>query len=314
MIVMTATPIPRTAALSLVGDVDSLTLEQRERTGARVSSHVVPLRDRAWRERMFERVREEIVQGRQAFIVCPRIDPQDDSAPQHVHGDASDPDPAGMPDAAEFGVHGVTDTARMLRERDGFHALRIEELHGRLSTDEKKQRMAGFAAGEIDILVATTVIEVGVDVPNASVMLVLDAERFGLAQLHQLRGRIGRGEHPGIAFFATQCERSSPQYAHLDTLASTTDGYALAELDLHRRGSGDLVGDVQSGVGVSMRFLDVIRDAAVIADAREDAFLVEALRRGSLEVSDAPSTEEYDALSRALATRAAAAETLVERS
>lgn len=306
MMVMTATPIPRSAALALVGDLDLLTLEGRPREGAGVSSFVVPLGDTAWRERMWERVLEEVHAGRQAFVVCPRIDPEDPAQA------ASLADPFG----SEHPLHAVTPTLEMLRAKPGFDALRIEELHGRLPSDIKRERMEAFAAGDIDVLVATTVIEVGVDVPNASVMLVLDAERFGLAQLHQLRGRIGRGAHPGIAFFATRFPRQSAQHDGLVELASTTDGFALAELDLERRGGGDLVGDIQSGTSVAVRFLDVGRDARMILEAREDALVTEALSRGVLTTSslEAPSASEHDALDAAIARHSARGVDNLERS
>ncbi|MCT1866545.1 ATP-dependent DNA helicase RecG [Dermabacter sp. p3-SID358] len=300
MMVMTATPIPRSAALALVGDLDSLTLKGRPREGADVSSFVVPLGDDVWRERMWERALEEIRAGRQVFVVCPRIDP--DEAAEVGEVEAS-----GAPPVLSLGIdhplHAVTPTLETLRAKPGFEPVRIEELHGRLSSDLKRERMEAFAAGEIDVLVATTVIEVGVDVPNASVMIVLDAERFGLAQLHQLRGRIGRGEQPGIAFFATQFGRGSAQHAGLTELAGTTDGFALAELDLERRGGGDLVGDIQSGTSVAVRFLDVGRDARMILEAREDALVTEALARGSLTTSslEPPTPGELDALDAAIA-------------
>lgn len=304
MMVMTATPIPRTAALSLVGDLDSLQLAGREREGAHVTSYVVPLGDAAWRERMWERMLEEVRAGRQAFVVCPRIDPDDEPASEHEEEGAE-----------HMALHGVLETAEMLNARPDTDGVRIEVLHGRLPSEEKKRRMEEFAAGEIDVLVATTVIEVGVDVPNASIMIVLDAERFGLAALHQLRGRIGRGEHPGIAFFATQSARGSAAHSHLGDLAATTDGFALAELDLARRGSGDLVGEVQSGTGVAVRFLDLARDAQLIGEAREDALVIEALRSGSLPGVDhvRPTEAELAALDAAISRRGADASD-VERS
>lgn len=304
MMVMTATPIPRTAAMSLVGDLDSLTLESRPHSGSETSSFVVPFPDASWRERMWQRLFEEVRSGRQAFVVCPRIDGRDTE--DEADGDRYSTDSPTL--------HTVVDVTSWLREHPGADGVRIEELHGRLTTDEKKDRMAAFAAGEINVLVATTVIEVGVDVPNASVMVVLDAERFGLAQLHQLRGRIGRGQHPGIAFFATAFPRGSDQHSHLTELANTTDGFALAELDLARRGSGDLVGDVQSGAGVAVRYLDVARDAALIEEAREDAFLIEAMRLGNLAYPTPPSEEEFDALGRAIARRTSGGHAAVERS
>lgn len=316
MMVMTATPIPRSAALALVGDLDSLTLKGRPREGTEVSSFVVPLGDDAWRERMWERALEEIRAGRQAFVVCPRIDPDEVSEVSEAEALGGPGDPSLLALGPEHPLHAVTPTLDMLRAKLGFDSLRIEELHGRLPSDLKRERMEAFAAGEIDMLVATTVIEVGVDVPNASVMIVLDAERFGLAQLHQLRGRIGRGSHPGIAFFATQFGRGSAQHGGLTELAETTDGFALAELDLERRGGGDLVGDIQSGTSVAVRFLDIGRDARMILEAREDALVTEALARGSLTTSSLapPTPSEHDALDAAIARHSARGVDDLERS
>lgn len=183
--------------------------------------------------------------------------------------------------------------------------MRVGVLHGRMSGEEKQQVMAQMASGEIDLLVSTTVIEVGVDVPNASVMIVLDAERFGVSQLHQLRGRVGRGEHPGIAFFDTSAVPGKEHSQHLEAIAGATDGFALAELDLRRRGAGDLVGEEQSGLQRTLKHLDVMRDARAIEQAREDAFAV---------VAADPDLTDHPALAGAIADRLRDADPDVERS
>ncbi|QCR53818.1 ATP-dependent DNA helicase RecG [Brachybacterium sp. SGAir0954] len=291
VVVMTATPIPRTAALAEVGDLDVLTLRESPGRRAGVTSFVVHESLPRWEQRMWARAGEEVAAGRQVFVVCPRID-EDDAAP---------PDPEGsepLPPA-----RGVTETAARLASRPELAGARVGVLHGRLSTEEKQQVMEDVVAGRIDVLVATTVIEVGVDVPNASTMIVLDAERFGVSQLHQLRGRVGRGEAPGIAFLDTRVEQGSVSSRHLQSVAEATDGFALAELDLHRRGAGDLVGELQSGLGRTLQHLDVIRDGEVIARAREDAFPL---------VAADPDLADHPVLAAAIETRLADAD--VERS
>lgn len=298
MVVMTATPIPRTAALATVGDLDVVTLRDRPGMRAGVDSFVVHEELPAWEQRMWQRAAEEIAAGRQVFVVCARIDETEgpDGAAGATGAAARSADdgadartaptlleleaprqgepPAPGEQAPALPARGVTETARRLRERPELAGARIEVLHGRLSTEEKQEVMGRVVAGEVDVLVATTVIEVGVDVPNASVMIVLDAERFGVSQLHQLRGRVGRGTHPGIAFLDTRAPRGSETSQHLEQIARATDGFALAELDLQRRGAGDLVGDEQSGLRRTLRYLDVLRDVDAIERARRDALAV----------------------------------------
>lgn len=291
VVVMTATPIPRTAALAVVGDLDVLTLRESPGRRAGVTSFVVHESLPRWEQRMWARAGEEVTAGRQVFVVCPRID-EDDAAPPDPEGSEPLPPP-----------RGVTETAARLASRPELAGARVGVLHGRLSTEEKQQVMEDVVAGRIDVLVATTVIEVGVDVPNASTMIVLDAERFGVSQLHQLRGRVGRGEAPGIAFLDTRVEQGSVSSQHLQSVAEATDGFALAELDLHRRGAGDLVGELQSGLGRTLQHLDVIRDGEVIARAREDAFPL---------VAADPDLTDHPVLAAAIETRLADAD--VERS
>ena len=303
VIVMTATPIPRTAALATVGDLDVLTLRESPGQRAGVTSFVVHEKLPAWEQRMWQRAAEEIAADRQVFVVCARID-EDDAA-----DDAPAPpvlDEYGRPQAPALApARGVTQTARRLAERAELAGARLGVLHGRLTGEEKQEIMGQMVRGEIDLLVSTTVIEVGVDVPNASVMIILDAERFGVSQLHQLRGRVGRGEHAGIAFFDTSAEVGREHSAHLQRVADAADGFALTELDLHRRGAGDLVGEEQSGLQRTLTHLDVLRDAQAIERAREDAFAV---------VAADPELTAHPALDGAIADRLRDADPDVERS
>ena len=272
VIVMTATPIPRTAALATVGDLDVLTLSESPGQRAGVTSFVVHEKLPKWEQRMWQRAAEEIAAGRQVFVVCARIDEEEADAPAPPILDENGKEGAPALDPAR----GVLQTALRLAERPELAGARLGILHGRLTGEEKQEVMGQMVRGEIDVLVSTTVIEVGVDVPNASVMVILDAERFGVSQLHQLRGRVGRGEHAGIAFFDTSGVPGKEHSAHLQAIAETTDGFELAELDLRRRGAGDLVGEEQSGLQRTLKHLDVIRDARAIEQAREDAFAVVA--------------------------------------
>lgn len=301
VIVMTATPIPRTAALATVGDLDVLSLRESPGLRAGVTSFVVHEKLPKWEQRMWQRAAEEIAAGRQVFVVCARIDEDeaDPPAPPELDEDGTASPPALAP------ARGVAQTAQRLAERPELAGARIAVLHGRMSGEEKQETMAQMVRGEIDLLVSTTVIEVGVDVPNASAMIVLDAERFGVSQLHQLRGRVGRGEHPGIAFFDTTAEVGRDHSQHLQQIADAADGFALAELDLRRRGAGDLVGEEQSGLQRTLRHLDVMRDARAIEQAREDAFAV---------VAGDPELTAHPALAGAIADRLQDADPDVERS
>ena len=270
VIVMTATPIPRTAALATVGDLDMLTLRESPGMRAGVSSFVVHEDLERWEARMWERAGEEVRAGRQVFVVCARIDedPAEEPVPAQFDDSGAETAPAMDP------PRGVTATAERLAERPELAGARIGILHGRLETEAKQAVMEQVLAGQIDVLVATTVIEVGIDVPNASVMIILDAERFGVSQLHQLRGRVGRGAQPGIAFLDTRTAPGSATSQHLQAIADAADGFALADLDLRRRGAGDLVGEEQSGLSRTLKHLDLLRDADLIEGARRDAFAV----------------------------------------
>jgi ATP-dependent DNA helicase RecG len=274
VLVMTATPIPRTVAMTVFGDLDVSTIAELPAGRSPIASHVVPLADRpGWLGRVWERMSEELEQGRQAFVVCPAIDRSTDEPADAPEQDSGKPAATG---GAWTGMGteraNVTDVTAAVRAHPLLASRRVEPLHGRMSADEKDERMRDFAAGRIDVLVATTVIEVGVDVPNASTMVVLDADRFGVSQLHQLRGRVGRGSVPGLALFVTVAERDTLARERVEAVAATTDGFQLAQKDLELRQEGDVLGSVQSGGRSSLRLLRVARDGDLIADARGLAF------------------------------------------
>ncbi|HZE41650.1 MAG TPA: ATP-dependent DNA helicase RecG [Stackebrandtia sp.] len=263
VLVMTATPIPRTVAMTVYGDLETSRLTQLPSGRTPIATHPVPGTDERWVNRAWQRVREEVGKGHQAYVVCPRIGGDDDEP-------ADDPDK--RPPLA------VTDVAPRLADGP-LSGLRIGVLHGRLAPADKDAVMNRFAAGDLDVLVATTVIEVGVNVPNATMMVIMDAERFGVSQLHQLRGRVGRGDAPGLCLLVSEADSSSPAAERLAAVASTTDGFRLAELDLEQRREGDVLGDAQSGARSHVRLLSLLRDADLIAEARtEAAALIDADR------------------------------------
>jgi ATP-dependent DNA helicase RecG len=264
LLVMTATPIPRTVAMTVFGDLEVSTLTELPAGRSPITSHVVPSGDKPhFLERAWQRIREEVAAGHQAFVVAPRIG--DDEGAEESVGDDVVPDLlARRPPLA------VVDVAAQLREGP-LAGVRLDVLHGRLPTDVKDDVMRRFAAGELDVVVATTVIEVGVDVPNATVMVVMDAERFGVSQLHQLRGRIGRGSAPGLCLLVTEAEAGSPSLERLEAVAATQDGFELSRLDLETRREGDVLGASQSGRRSSLRLLKVIQHEDVIERARDDA-------------------------------------------
>ena len=282
VLVMTATPIPRTIAMTVYGDLEVSSLSELPRGRAPVRTAVVPASEKpTWLDAAWQRVREHVAEGRQAFVVCPRIG-GDESEERSSDGR--------RPAVAVLDAH-------LVLAHGALAGLRVEVLHGRLAPDDKDAVMRRFAAGEIDVLVATTVIEVGVDVPNASVMVVLDAERFGVSQLHQLRGRVGRGGHPALCLLVTDAPAGSPSRGRLDAVAATSDGFALSRVDLEQRREGDVLGAEQSGTRSSLRMLRLLDHEDVIAEARaEAAALVEAdlllagqpaLRQAVLDVLDA---------------------------
>ena len=321
VLVMTATPIPRTVAMTVFGDMETSTLRELPRGRSPITTHVVDGDRAGWVERTWQRVAEEVGRGHQAYVVCPRIgDVDDDGAAPGRAGDDdgwavnwADGGDAGAGDAGGRAgdgsgdgdgagdrgpareLTGVYTMLAALRANPALEGVRLEVLHGRLDPDTKEGTMRAFAAGEIDVLVATTVIEVGVDVANATVMVVVDADRFGISQLHQLRGRVGRGAAPGLCLLLT--EGAGEQAAErLAQVAATTDGFELAQVDLALRREGDVLGARQSGRGNSVRHLRLGRraDEQVISDAREDAFAL---------VADDPELRQHPALAAAVAMR-----------
>ena len=269
VLVMTATPIPRSVAMTVFGDLETSTLRELPAGRADVSTVVVDVRRQpTWVDRAWDRVREEVAAGRQAYVVCARISSTAKDKPKdpgggtgEVIGDDFAPEDA--PPAAA-----VEDLYAEL-SAGALSGVAVEMLHGQLPTEEKDAVMARFAAGETDVLVATTVIEVGVDVPNATVMVICDADRFGISQLHQLRGRIGRGGHTGVCLLLTNASPGTPARDRLAAVAGTRDGFALAEVDLEQRREGDVLGSSQSGRRSSLRLLRVLDDADLIAHARD---------------------------------------------
>jgi ATP-dependent DNA helicase RecG len=267
LLVMTATPIPRTVAMTVFGDLETSILTELPTGRAAIATTVVPAGEKpAWLARTWTRIREEVSAGRQAFVVCPRIGGD---------GAESDRDLDDEPDDDELSAGqrppvAVIDILPMLADGP-LAGLRLAALHGRLPVDERDRVMTEFVAGEIDVLVATTVVEVGVDVPNATVMTVLDADRFGVSQLHQLRGRVGRGAAAGTCLLVTDAAAESPSRQRLDAVAATTDGFELARLDVEQRREGDVLGTAQSGRRSTLRLLSLRRDEQLIVDARVEA-------------------------------------------
>lgn len=266
VLVLTATPIPRTVAMTVFGDLDVSTIAGMPSGRAGVETHAVGLAEHpAWESRIWTRMAEELATGRQAFVVCPAIDDA------HAEDDGEPAPPTEGDDAPKHAPATVLATAERMRTMPVLQGRRIEVLHGRMSGDEKDRVMTAFAAGNVDVLVATTVIEVGVDVPNASMMAILDADRFGVSQLHQLRGRIGRGQWAGVCLLVTTAEAETPSRERVDAVAASDDGFELARVDLELRREGDVLGERQSGGRSSLNLLRVVRDADLIMDARAEA-------------------------------------------
>ncbi|MER7907766.1 ATP-dependent DNA helicase RecG [Streptomyces sp. NPDC095614] len=284
LLVMTATPIPRTVAMTVFGDLETSVLDQLPAGRSPIASHVVPARDKPhFLSRAWERVREEVENGHQAYVVCPRIGDEDEPAGRKTKK-AAEEDGDKRPPLA------VLEIAEQLA-KGPLAGLRVEVLHGRMPADDKDDVMRRFAAGQADVLVATTVIEVGVNVPNATAMVIMDADRFGVSQLHQLRGRVGRGSAPGLCLLVSEAHEASPARARLSAVAATLDGFELSRIDLEQRREGDVLGQAQSGVRSSLRVLSVIDDEEVIAAAREEAVRV---------VADDPGLERLPELRTAL--------------
>ncbi len=305
LLVMTATPIPRTVAMTIFGDLEVSTLRDVPAGRAEVLTHLVPADNAAWLARTWQRVAEEVRQGRRAFVVCPRITATQGEAGEILvpagtgvrdadGEDALDLDGAGGGDGdgPPRELAAVEEVVERLRAEPALAGVAIGTLHGRMSGEEKEAAMADLASGALGVLVATTVIEVGVDVPQASVMVVLDADRFGLSQLHQLRGRIGRGTLPGVCLAVSPAPPDSPAHERLTVFAGTRDGFVLAEADLGQRREGDVLGAAQSGGSSSLRLLRVVAHAEVIEEARGAARAV---------VEQDPQLREHPALAEAIA-------------
>lgn len=261
LLVMTATPIPRTVAMTVFGDLDVSTLRELPLGRSPITTHVISVLEKpAFLDRAWARIREEVALGHQAYIVAPRISASD--------SESSDIDFLFGEESKD--IASVEELAPRL-VGDALSGLRVADLHGRQSSEVKDSTMRAFAAGEIDVLVSTTVIEVGVDVANATVMVIMDADRFGVSQLHQLRGRVGRGTSAGLCLLVTNSPPESPARERLDAVAATLDGFELSRIDLEQRREGDVLGASQSGTRSHLRLLRVLRDEELIERARADA-------------------------------------------
>jgi ATP-dependent DNA helicase RecG len=292
VLVMTATPIPRTVAMTVFGDLAVSTLTELPAGRSPIQSSVVPAQQRPdWLSRAWARVREEVGKGHQAYVVCPRIGDDvknaADEEGEFVLGEEDPPAGPGSKKPARPPIS-VLQVSEALAEI--LHDLRVEILHGRLPAEEKDTVMSRFAAGEVDVLIATTVIEVGVDVPNASTMVIMDADRFGISQLHQLRGRVGRGKVPGLCLLVTDLWPGSRSYSRLDAVASTTDGFELSRIDLETRREGDVLGVAQSGRRSSLKLLSVLRDEEIIFTARHVANSIVSV---DAELSEYPTLRSF---------------------
>jgi len=304
LLVMTATPIPRTVAMTVFGDMETSTLSELPQGRSPIETHIVDTGKAAWVQRTWQRIAEEVGQGRQAYVVCPKIgEPEAGSLPDRGRSDlaAGDDDDVEWLEEPDEGAQvteltGVYAMLEELSDNPATAGLRLEVLHGRLDADTKDATMRAFAAGDIDVLISTTVIEVGVDVANASVMVVMDADRFGISQLHQLRGRVGRGGVQGLCLLMTAAEPGSDARQRLEAVERTTDGFELARRDLQLRREGDVLGSRQSGRSSSVRFLRMGSrdDEELIALAREDATAL---------VDDDPTLVAHPALAARVAMR-----------
>lgn len=308
ILVMTATPIPRTVAMTVFGDLDVSILDELPKGRAGITTHVIPVLakphflDRAW-----ERIKEEIGKGRQAYVVAPRITGTPPAGASASNSSSSDDGDEFLrrarallgeeisSDEAETEMASVEEFYSMLSQGP-LNGIRMAKLHGRMRPEEKDQTMLAFQNRELDLLVSTTVIEVGVDVPNATVMVILDADRFGVSQLHQLRGRVGRGEESGLCLLVTRCEAGSPAMERLEAVAQTLDGFALSRIDLEQRREGDVLGASQSGSRSQLRLLRVLQDEEMIIKAREMA---------SVLLEEDPDLASFPALAKNLRLREA---------
>ncbi len=261
LLVMTATPIPRTVAMTVFGDLDISTLRELPLGRQPITTHVIPVLEKPTHlDRAWERIREEVAQGNQAYVVAPRISAgtSEDADLDFLYGESS-PDIASVEELGPLLAGGA------------LKGLRVAPLHGRQSAEVKDATMRAFSQGEIDVLISTTVIEVGVDVPNATVMVIMDADRFGVSQLHQLRGRVGRGTSPGLCLLASSALPETSARERLEAVAGTQDGFELSRIDLEQRREGDVLGANQSGSRSHLRLLRVLRDEGLIDEARKSA-------------------------------------------
>ncbi|OFI39648.1 ATP-dependent DNA helicase RecG [Arthrobacter sp. SW1] len=293
LLVMTATPIPRTVAMTVFGDLETSVLDELPAGRAPISTHLVGLAENpAWATRIWARAREEIDAGHQVYVVCPKIGTDDDGdfTPGEAERGEDEPDPLAEEGAARE-LASVTAVVEALRQEDALRGVRIEPLHGRQDPVLKSETMASFVANETKVLVSTTVIEVGVDVHNATLMVILDADRFGISQLHQLRGRVGRGGLPGTCLLVTTLEPGHPSRRRLEAVASTTDGFLLSQEDLKLRREGDILGASQSGGRSTLRLLRVLEHEDVIERARGDAQRL---------VAEDPGLHRYEPLAAAI--------------
>jgi ATP-dependent DNA helicase RecG len=269
--------------MTVFGDLETSTLTELPAGRAPIQTNVVPLADHPhWLDRVWERVREEVAKGHQVYVVCPRITGDE---LEQGEADKVDLDEDGNPVTADRPpVYAVEELAPRLAEGP-LSGLRIATLHGRQAPDEKDRTMRAFAAGDLDVLVSTTVIEVGVDVANATMLVLLDADRFGVSQLHQLRGRVGRGGHAGLCLLVTHASWLQSARERLDAVAATTDGFELSRIDLEQRREGDVLGGSQSGYRSSLQNLRVLRDEETIVAARKAA---ETLLAQDYDLTGAP--------------------------
>lgn len=288
LLVMTATPIPRTAAMTWFGDLDISWLTELPGGRKPIRTFIVPEADGRTMGRMFAHIRHRLDAGERAYVVCPRIDadePADNDVDVYAESDAMRADGRGAGNTAAGDavaaadddgqqrppLHSVSEIVARLSSLPQFAGISFATLTGRDDDETKTRVMADFASGKTPILVATTVIEVGVDVPQASCIVIFDADRYGLSQLHQLRGRVGRGGTDSWAFLISRADPDSPAAQRLNVIQGTLDGAKIAQADLEFRGAGDVLGDAQSGGVSSLKLLRVVKDAKMIADARERA-------------------------------------------